>query len=53
MSKLISELLRPESFKELVLSEEIRSRLLKMQETGNVLNRYTATEVMNSNQLRK
>lgn len=38
MSKLISELLRPESFKELVLSEEIRSRLLKMQETGNVLN---------------
>lgn len=38
MSKLISEFLRPASFKELVLSDEIRTRLVKMQETGNVLN---------------
>lgn len=38
MSKLISEYLRPSSFDELVLSDEIRSRLLKMQDTGNVLN---------------
>jgi DNA polymerase III delta prime subunit len=38
MSKLISEFLRPASFQELVLSDEIRNRLLKMQETGNVLN---------------
>lgn len=38
MSKLISELLRPSSFDELVISNDIRSRLMKMQETGNVLN---------------
>lgn len=38
MSKLISEILRPASFEELVLSDEIRTRLVKMQETGNVLN---------------
>lgn len=38
MSMLISEYLRPASFNELVLSDEIRTRLLKMQETGNVLN---------------
>lgn len=38
MSKLISEFLRPASFEELVLSDEIRTRLVKMQETGNVLN---------------
>lgn len=38
MGKLISEFLRPESFEELVLSDEILTRLVKMQETGNVLN---------------
>jgi replication-associated recombination protein RarA len=38
MSKLISEMLRPTSFDELVISNEIRSRLIKMQESGNVLN---------------
>ena len=38
MTNLISEFLRPSSFDELVISDEIRNRLLKMQETGNVLN---------------
>jgi len=38
MGKLISELLRPHSFDDLVISDEIRSRLLKMQDTGNVMN---------------
>jgi replication factor C subunit 3/5 len=38
MSKLISEILRPNSFEDMVISEEIRSRLLKMQKTGNVMN---------------
>ncbi len=38
MSKLISELLRPASFNDLVISENIRTRLLKMHETGNVMN---------------
>ena len=38
MNKLIADFLRPTSFDELVISDEIRTRLLKMQETGNVLN---------------
>lgn len=38
MSKLMSEILRPNSFEDMVISEEIRSRLLKMQKTGNVMN---------------
>lgn len=38
MSKLISEFLRPTSFDELVISDDIKSRLEKMRDTNNVMN---------------
>jgi DNA polymerase III delta prime subunit len=38
MQKLISEVLRPTSFNEIVISDEIKSRLIKMHDSCNVLN---------------
>jgi putative ATPase len=38
MNKLLSEILRPTSFDEITLPEEIKNRLLRMSETGNVMN---------------
>ncbi len=38
MNKLLSEILRPTSFDEITLPEEIKKRLLRMSETGNVMN---------------
>jgi replication-associated recombination protein RarA len=38
MPKLISEILRPRSFDELVISDEIREKLTKMRDTTNVMN---------------
>lgn len=38
MSKLISEILRPNSFDDLVISDDIKSRLIKMLDTTNVMN---------------
>lgn len=38
MNKLLSEILRPTSFEEITLPDEIKNRLIKMSETGNVMN---------------
>jgi replication-associated recombination protein RarA len=38
MTKLISEILRPTSFDDLVISDEIKMRLNKMRDTTNVMN---------------
>jgi putative ATPase len=38
MSKLISEVLRPTSFNDLVISEKIKDRLQTMLDKGNILN---------------
>jgi DNA polymerase III delta prime subunit len=38
MQKLISEILRPNSFNEIVISDEIKTRLVKMHDSGNVMN---------------
>lgn len=38
MSKLFSDILRPTSFDELVISDDIRNKLTKMHETKNVMN---------------
>jgi replication factor C small subunit len=38
MNRLISEILRPASFDDLVLSEEIKIRLKRMRDTKNVMN---------------
>ena len=38
MKKLTSEFLRPTSFEDLVLSSEIKTRLMKMHDTKNVMN---------------
>jgi replication-associated recombination protein RarA len=38
MSKLISEILRPSSFDDLVITDDIKKRLIKMRDTTNVMN---------------
>jgi len=38
MKKLTSEYLRPTNLEDLVISQEIKSRLMKMHDTGNVMN---------------
>jgi DNA polymerase III delta prime subunit len=38
MSKLISEILRPSSFDDLVITDDIKKRLVKMRDTTNVMN---------------
>jgi replication-associated recombination protein RarA len=38
MNKLLSEILRPTSFDEITIPEDIKKRLVRMSETGNVMN---------------
>lgn len=38
MNKLLSEVLRPTTFNEITIPDEIKKRLIRMSETGNVMN---------------
>jgi hypothetical protein len=38
MNKLLSEVLRPTTFEEITIPDDIKKRLVRMSESGNVMN---------------
>ena len=38
MNKLLSEVLRPTTFEEITIPDDIKKRLIRMSESGNVMN---------------